>query len=316
MVVKKKTGKWRVCVDFTDFNRACPKDPFPMLKIDQLVDATYGHSRMSFLDDFQGYHQIALAVEDQEKAVFISPEANYHYTVMPFGLKNAGVTYQRMMAQMFRYKIGQMVEVYIDDMVVKSKQESGHMEDLQWVFETLRRYKLRLNADKCVFGAGAGKFLGYLISCRGIEVDLAHINAVQRLKLPSNPKEVQILTGMLVALNRFISKFADRCRLFYQLLKKWRGFKWNEECEKAFQVLKGYLTKAPILAALEPGEDLYMYLSMSDHSMSAVLLRDRGTQQLVYYISKTMVDAETRYLPLEKLVLALVQATRKLPHYF
>ena len=93
IVVKKKNGKWRVCVDFTDLNRACPKDPFPMPKIDQLVDSTYGHPRMSFLDAFQGYHQIALAPEDREKTAFISPNANYHYTVMPFGLKNAGATY-------------------------------------------------------------------------------------------------------------------------------------------------------------------------------------------------------------------------------
>ena len=123
VVVKKKNSKWRVCVDFTDLNRACPKDHFPMPKIDQLVDATYGHPRMSFLDAFQGYHQIALAAKDQEKAAFISHDANYHYTVMPLGLKNAGAMYQQMITRMFRDKIGHTVEVYIDDMVVKSKRE-------------------------------------------------------------------------------------------------------------------------------------------------------------------------------------------------
>nr|XP_023885168.1 uncharacterized protein LOC111997322 [Quercus suber] len=316
VVVKKKSGKWRVCVDFTDLNRACPKDPFPVPKIDQLVDATYGHPRMSFLDAFQGYHQIALAAEDQEKTAFISPEANYHYTVMPFGLKNAGATYQRMMTRMFRDKIGCTVEVYIDDMVVKSKLEEQHTGDLQEVFETLRRHKLRLNAEKCAFGVGAGKFLGYLITSRGIEVNPDQIEAIKRLKPPSNPKEVQVLTGMLAALNRFVSKFADRCRPFYQLLKKWTGFLWSEECDKAFRDLKEYLARAPMLAAPEPGEDLFMYLAVSDHAVSAVLLKDGGIQQPVYYISKTLVDAEKRYLPLEKLVLALIHATRKLPHYF
>ena len=122
VVVKKKNGKWRVCVGFTDLNRACPKDPFPMPKIDQLVDATYGHQRMSFLDAFQGYHQIVLTVKDQEKTTFISPYANYYYIVMPFGLKNARAIYQRMMMRMFRDKIRRTVEVYIDDMVVKSKR--------------------------------------------------------------------------------------------------------------------------------------------------------------------------------------------------
>ena len=118
-------------------------------------------------DEFLGYFS-GLAVEDQEKMTFISPNANYHYTVMPFGLKNAGATYQQMMTRMFRDKIGRTVEVYIDDIVVKSKQEIQHIEDLQGVFEILRQHKLRLNAEKCAFGVGAGKFLGYLITCRGI----------------------------------------------------------------------------------------------------------------------------------------------------
>ena len=118
VVAKKKNGKWRVYVDFINLNRACPKDPFPVPKIDQLVDATYGHPRMRFLDAFQGYHQIALAAKDQEKTSFISPEANYHYTIMPFGLKNAKATYQRIMTRIFREKIKSTVEVYINDIVV------------------------------------------------------------------------------------------------------------------------------------------------------------------------------------------------------
>ena len=129
-----------------------------------------------------------------------------------------------MMTRMFWNKIGRTVEVYIDNMMVKSKQEKRHIKDLQGVFEVLRQHKLRLNADKCAFGVGAGKFLGYLITSRGIEVNPDQIEAVKRLKLPSNPKEVQVLTRMLVALNLFIFKFVDRCRLFYQLLKKWKGF--------------------------------------------------------------------------------------------
>ena len=139
---------------------------------------------------------------------------------------------------------------------------------------------------------------------------------MKRLKLPSNPKEVQILTGMLATFNRFISKFTNHCRPFYQLLKKWKGFQWNEECDTAFRDLKNYLMQAPMLIAPESGDDLFMYLLVSEHAVSAVLLRDKEVQQLVYYINKTLVDAETRYLPLEKLVLAFVHATKKLPHYF
>ena len=131
-----------------------------------------------------------------------------------------------------------------------------------------------LNAEKCVFGVGVGKFLDYLITNWGIEINPNQIDAVRRLNPPSNPKKVQKLTGMLAALNRFISKFADRCRPFYQLLKKWRGFQWDEECDVTFRDLKDYLMQAPVLTAPEPGEDMFMYLSVSEHAVSTVLLRD------------------------------------------
>ena len=123
-----------MCVDFTDLNKACPKDPFPMPKIDKLVDATVDHPRMSFLDAFQGYHQIPLTLDDQEKTVFVTPIRNYHYKVMPFGLKNAGSTYQRMMTRMFESQLGKNIKIYIDDMVVKSKMVSEHLGDLRAIF--------------------------------------------------------------------------------------------------------------------------------------------------------------------------------------
>ena len=164
VVVKKKNGKWRVCVDFTDLNKACPKDPFPLSRIDQLVDATVGHPWMSFLDAFQGYHQIPLALDNQEKTSFVTPIGNYHYKVVPFGLKNAESTYQRMMTKMFEAQIGKNIEVYIDDMVVKSKIVSEHVGDLTNIFKILRGHQLCLNASKCSFGVGLGIFPGYMVT--------------------------------------------------------------------------------------------------------------------------------------------------------
>ena len=137
VVVKKKNGKWRVCVDFTDLNKACPKDPFPMPKIDKLVDATVGHPQMSFLDAFQGYHQIPLALDDQEKIAFVTPIGNYYYKVMPFSLKNVGSIYQRMMTRMFELQLGKNIEIYIDDMVVKSKMVSEHLGTFELSFKFL-----------------------------------------------------------------------------------------------------------------------------------------------------------------------------------
>ena len=179
-----------MCVDFTDLNKTCPKDPFPMPRIDQLVDATAGHHRMNFLDKFQWYHQIPLALVDQEKIVLFTPTGNYHYKIMPFGLKNAGSTYQKMMTTIFEPQLRKNIEIYIDNMVVKSKLESEHINGLGNIFEILRRHKLRLNASKCSFGVGSGKFLGYMVTHRGIEVNPDQIKAINNLQPPWNPKEV------------------------------------------------------------------------------------------------------------------------------
>ena len=139
---------------------------------------------------------------------------------MPFGLKNVGSIYQRMMTKMFKPQLGRSIEVYIDDMVVKSKVVSEHVKDLTNIFEILREHKLCLNASKCSFAVGLGKFLGYMMTHRGIEVNPDQVKAINNLQPPRNPKKVQKLTGMMVALNWFISKSADRCRTFFLLLHK------------------------------------------------------------------------------------------------
>ena len=141
---------------------------------------------------------------------------------MPFGLKNAGSTYQRMMTKMFGPQLGRSIEVYIDDMVVKSKVVSEHMGDLTNIFEILRKHKLHLNASKCSFGVGSGKFLGFMVIHRRIEVNPDQIKAINSLQPSWNPKEVWKLTGMTVALNRFISRLVDRCRPLFLLLHKWK----------------------------------------------------------------------------------------------
>ncbi|XXG59194.1 hypothetical protein AAC387_Pa04g1317 [Persea americana] len=190
VVVKKKTGKWRVCVDFTDLNKACPKDSFPLLKIDQLIDATAGHDRMSFLDAYRGYHQIPLYAADQDKTTFITPRGTYCYKVMPFGLKNPGATYQRLVTKMFQAQLDKTVEVYIDDMVVKSKRSQDHLTDLRQIFDILCQFQLKLNASKCAFGVGSGKFLGSLVTRRGIEANPDQITAIQELQCPTSAKQV------------------------------------------------------------------------------------------------------------------------------
>ncbi|RVW75218.1 Transposon Ty3-I Gag-Pol polyprotein [Vitis vinifera] len=170
VVVPKKKGKWRVCVDYTNLNNAYPKDSFPLPRIDQIVDSTAGQGMLSFLDAFSGYHQIPMAPTNEEKTAFITPHGLYCYKVMPFGLKNIGATYQKLMTKIFKPLVGRTVEVYIDDIVVKSKTREEHALHLQEVFHLLGKYDMKLNPSKCVFGVSTGKFLGFMVSQRGIEV--------------------------------------------------------------------------------------------------------------------------------------------------
>ena len=151
--------------------QSMPKGIVPHTLDRPLVDTTMGHPQLSCLDAFQGYHQIPLALKDQEKTAFVTPTGNYHYKVMSFGLKNTGSTYQRTMTRMFEPQLGKNIEIYIDDMVVKSKVASEHLGDLGSTFNVLRKHKLRLNASKYAFGVGSGKFLGYMVTHRGIEVN-------------------------------------------------------------------------------------------------------------------------------------------------
>ena len=163
-MVKKANGKWRMCVDFTDLNRACPKDSYPLPQIDNLVDLTARHELLSFMDAFSSYNQIRMEETNQEKTFFFTSQGLFCYKVMPFGLKNAGAMYQRLMNKMFVHQIKRNVQVYVDDMLVKSVREDDHLNDLLETFDTLRTYNMKLDLSKCTFGITAGKFLGFMVS--------------------------------------------------------------------------------------------------------------------------------------------------------
>ena len=315
VLVKKENGKWRLCIDFTDINRACPKDSFPLPRIDLIVDATAGHELLSFMDAFFGYNQISMDPDDQEKTSFFIAQGTYCYRVMPFGLKNAGATYQRLVNRMFQKQIGTLMEVYIDDMLVKSTTIELHIAHLSEVFQILRNYNMKLNPAKCAFGVSAGKFLGFIVNHRGIEENPEKIKAVLDMPSPSSIKEVQRLTGRIVALSRFVSRASDKCQPFFQVLKK--AFQWDTKCEEAFLALKTYLSSPPILVSPIEGNLLTLYLAVSDFSTSTVLVRDKDrVQNPVYYCSRALRGAKERYPKMEKLILALVTAARKLRPYF
>ncbi|CAL2260095.1 unnamed protein product [Prunus armeniaca] len=317
LVAKQEKGKWRVCVDYTDLNKACPKDNFPLPRIDQLVDSTSGNQLLSFMDAYSGYNQILMHEDDKAKTSFIIERGTYCYKVMPFGLKNAGATYQRLVNKIFKEQIGKTMEVYVDDMLVKAPKRADHLKNLAEAFSLLRQYRMKLNPSKCTFGVSSGRFLGYLVTQRGIEAHPRQIKAILEMKSPSTVKEIQSLTGRAAALNRFLSRSTDKCKPFFKALKKGQRDKWDEECEVAFQSLKAYLTSPPLLSKPVPVEDLFVYLAVSNSAVSSALIREElGAQHPVFYTSKALLDAETRYPKLEKLILALVVSARKLRPYY
>nr|KYP61871.1 Retrovirus-related Pol polyprotein from transposon 297 family [Cajanus cajan] len=316
VMVKKSNGKWRMCTDYMDLNKACPKDAYPLPHIDALVDGAAGHQRLSFLDAYSGYNQIPMYPPDEEKTAFITDSANFCYKVMPFGLRNAGATYQRLMDKIFRHQIGTCLEVYVDDMVIKSNSAANHLKDLHSIFDEVRQHNMRLNPAKCTFGVAGGKFLGFMLSKRGIEANPDKCQAIINMQSPRNIKEVQRLAGRIASLARFLPCMAEKSRPIMSLLKKATKFQWNEECKATFQSFKTMLITPPLLSKPDPCLDMIVYILVSDKAISAVLVQETTEQMPVYFISRVLQDAETRYQHLEKTVLALVHTTRRLRYYF
>jgi len=213
--------------------------------------------------------------------------------------------------------LGKNVEAYVDDMVVTSAGGKNHTEDLLELFDTINKYQLRLNPEKCIFGVNAGKFLGFMLTERGIEANPDKCMAIINMRSPSCIREVQQLTGRMAALARFLAKFEDRGHPYFQCLQKNTKFQWSSECERAFTELKEYLSRPPMLSRPEIGSPLQMYLTVTDHAISSVLVQEReGIQRPVYFVSRLLHGAEKNYPTLEKPALTIVITTRKLRPYF
>ena len=197
-----------MCVDYTDLNRACPKDTFPLPNIDMLVDNSADYKILSFMDAYSGYNQIPMAMSDKHCTTFMTSSRNYYYNVMPFGLKNAGATYQRMMNRVFCDEIGDMLEVYMDDKIIKSRANNDHVAHLKKVFAQARQSRMRFNPEKCTFGVKAGKFRGFYLTEQGIKANPDKFRAFSELPTPSSKKSIQVLNDMLTSLSRFVAKSA------------------------------------------------------------------------------------------------------------
>jgi hypothetical protein len=298
VLVRKKNGKWRMCVDYTNLNKACPKVPFPLPRIDQIVDSAAGCKLLCFLDVYYRYHQIKMKESDQLATSFIMPFDMFCYVTMPFGLRNAAATYQRCMQHVFGDHIRRTVEAYVDDIVVETRKADDLVNDLHTAFDCLRANGLKLNPEKCIFSM----LLGYIVSQRGIEPNPEKVAALDRMGLIRDLKGVQKVLGCLATLSRFISRLGEKGLPLYRFLKKHERFSWTVEAQEALDKLKATLAHAPILTPPQNGEPLYLYVTATTQVVSTVIMVERKeeghalpVQRPVYYISEVLSETKVRY---------------------
>nr|GEU75997.1 hypothetical protein [Tanacetum cinerariifolium] len=282
--ISEEVKNWRMCVDFKDLNKACPKDGYPLPKIDWKVESLCGYPYKCVLDAYKGYHQIKMAEEDEKKTTFITSQGIFCYSKMPFGLKNAGATYQRLVNKAFQKQIGR---------------------------------NLKLNPKKCAFGMREGTFLGYKVDADGLRVSSDKVKAVLDLPSPKCLKDAQKLNGKLASLNIF---FVEKSLPFFKTLKtctKKSDFQWTLEAKWAFKEMKQLIAEISMLTAPKEKEELIMYLAAEKEAISTVLMTEMdGKQVSVYFISRALQGTEINYTPMEKLILALVSARRLLKWRF
>jgi hypothetical protein len=321
VIVLKKNGNMCMCIDFTELNKACPKDPYPLPRIDIIIDQVAGCEMLSLLDCFFGYHQVWMRREDEAKIGFTTPFGIFCFVKMPEGLRNVGPTFNRMMKLILGSQLGRNASAYVDDIVIMSEKENDYIADLTETFDNMRRNGLKLNLEKYIFGIRKGQLLGCKVSKRGIQANPKKIEALRRMQPPSNIKEVQRLTGRIASLNRFISKAAERSLPFFRVPRANSVFQWGVEQHQAFEDLKNYLEEAAVMTKPSPKAELLLYISATDTTVSAVLVEERMEadtlkQFPIYYVSEALSGSKLFYSKMEKMEYAVVMAKRKLRHYF
>ena len=307
---------WRVCIDYRKLNDATRKDHFPLPFVDQMLERLAGHMYYCFLDGLSGYFQIPIAPEDQEKTTFTCPYGTFAYRRMPFGLCNAPATFQRCMMAIFDDLIEDIMEVFMDDFSVFGDSFDACLHNLERVLQRCEETNLVLNWEKCHFMVQEGIVLGHKISSKGIEVDRAKIETIEKLPPPTVVKAVRSFLGHAGFYRRFIKDFSKIARPLTQLLEKDAPFVFTQECLEAFNTLKEKLTNAPIMVAPDWNLPFELMCDASDFAVGAVLGQRRDKHfQPIYYASKTLTDAQENYTTTEKELLAVIFAFDKFRSY-
>jgi hypothetical protein len=310
--IDKKQGTVRVCVDYRDINKACPKDNFPTPFINQIVDDCTGSEIFSLMDDFSGYNQINIVPKDQHKTAFICTWGTFAYWKLPFNLKNAGATFQRTMSYAF-HDIKNIMQPYLDDLPTHSMHRVNHPIHFRAIFICCQFYHICLNPHKCIFCVESDRILGFIVSCHGIRVDPLKVKVILNLPPPSTLHQLQSFQGKANFLHHFIPNYAEINLGFMRLLKKGSKFVWDTIANKAFEDLKLSLTHASLLFPPNYSHDYFLYLTALDYTIAMVLIQedDSHDEHVIYYLSRSLTPIETMYLHVKKLALAAVQAVQR-----
>ena len=312
LFVKKKDGSLRLCIDYRGLNQVTIKNKYPLPRIDDLFDQVKGAGVFSKIDLRSGYHQLRIAEHDIPKTAFRTRYGHYEFTVMPFGLTNAPAVFMDLMQRVFHKYLDQCVVVFIDDILVYSKDWEEHRHHLHLVLDTLRQNKLYAKLSKCEFWLEKVNFLGHMVSKDGIEVDPAKVTAIMEWPAPKTQTEVRSFLGLAGYYRRFIKDFAKVARPLTQLLKKGAKIVWNDKCETAFQELKQRLTTAPVLALPSDEGNFEIYSDASKLGLGCVLMQDG---RVIAYASRQLRSHEQNYPTHDLELAAIVFALKIWRHY-
>jgi hypothetical protein len=310
--VRKKNGEIRLCVDFRNLNKCSKKDNYPLPKMEHILQKVSGASVMSFIDGFSGYNQIEVHPDDREKTTFTTPWGTFMYEKMPFGLMNAGATFQRAMDIAFMGEKDRFVLIYLDDITVFSYSHEDHLQHLRKTFLKCRKYGISLNPKKSHFALREGKLLGHIVSADGVKIDPARVEAIQKLSLPRSKKDIQSFLGTINFIRRFIANFAELTKYITCMLRKDSEVKWTEEAKHSFESIKKSIMTTPVLISPNFDKDFYIFSFASNDTIASVLLQknEDGHEQPVAFYNKVLRDAEIKYDPIEKQAYALIKSLK------
>lgn len=318
VLVNKKNGKKRFCVDYRKLNAVTKKDKYPLPRIDEMLDSLAEAAYFSTLDLMSGYWQVKVHPEDREKTAFITRYGTYEFNVMPFGLCNAPATFQRLMNRIYQGIAYDYVVVYLDDTNVFSRTFEDHIRHLREVFTRIRNAGLKLNIEKCNFWMKRLTFLGHIIEEKGISPDPDKITAVQHIQPPQNITQLRAFLGLAGYYRRFIKHFSSIANPLNQLLHKDNAYDWNAQCQSAFDELKHRLTTAPILIYPDYKKEFILATDASYKGFGATLsqLSDDKKEHPIAYASKSLKKEEVNYGATELECAAIVWAIEHFHKYF